>query len=327
MSSRRLRSRTRHVGRARKAFGLLCVSAGILAANLSGSSVSHAGPAVPAAWSKPASIPSAKTNVAPALTEFHGDIYAAWIGYASPYRLWYSAFNGATWTKPLTVPSAVTMKAAVPELAVYSGKLYAAWIATSSPSFRIMYSAFDGTTWTPPKAVPSALSDGSGQPLAAFNGELYVVWSAESSRHIMYSVFNGTTWTSPTPIAGVVAVSPALAVYKTKLYGSWRTNQILYASFNGKTWSASAPVTSKNYQSTLALAVSNKKLYEAFTDLNGSHVDYASFSGTSWTSVKTIPSSGNCAGAGLVGYGTALFAAWVSPNCTTTGPIDYSSGP
>ena len=54
--------------------------------------------------------------------EFDGLLYAVWVGKPpGPYHLWYSAFNGTSWTPQKTVPSALTTEVSGPALAVYHG--------------------------------------------------------------------------------------------------------------------------------------------------------------------------------------------------------------
>ncbi|HXW33050.1 MAG TPA: hypothetical protein VEJ87_00605 [Acidimicrobiales bacterium] len=87
-----------------------------------------------ASWSGAGSIPSALSQgEGLGLASYNGDLYAAWLGKSSPYHIWYSAFNGTSWTKQKKIPAALSNFAAAPSLAVYGSDLYAVWIGHASP--------------------------------------------------------------------------------------------------------------------------------------------------------------------------------------------------
>ncbi len=129
MTHRRTRARKLLGRRVRKAVGLLSLVATALAAAASIPTAVHAGPD---SWRAPAAIPSAKTYGPPALAAYNGLLYAAWGGESGPAGIWYSAYNGTSWTTQAKVPSALSSPYVGPALAVFNGDLYAFWEGDST---------------------------------------------------------------------------------------------------------------------------------------------------------------------------------------------------
>jgi hypothetical protein len=222
-------------------------------------------------WIALGSIPSAQTTGGPALANYDGDLYAAWGGELSPTHIWYSVYDGTSWTAQAEVPQALTMQASSPALGVYGGNLYLAWLGPSNPH-HIWYSTFDGSTWSAQAEVPgaeAAVSTEAGQlvassaALATFNGELYVSWIGKAAPYkIWYSAFNGSTWTKQTTIPSATAAyvyprgsylgygaDAALGVSGGYLFASWTglgkscnaddyEYCIYSAEFNGSVWTS-----------------------------------------------------------------------------------------
>jgi hypothetical protein len=123
--------------RARSILATLLVPVAALAAVVSGPAVAHASAraAMPAAWTTPASIPSAITNGgSPALADFDGHIYATWQGQSSPFHIWYSAFNGTSWSASKAVPGATISEEIGPALEANGGVISVAWDPNNGPT-------------------------------------------------------------------------------------------------------------------------------------------------------------------------------------------------
>jgi hypothetical protein len=329
------RPTNRRAGWARSVPAILLVAGGLAASNATGNGVAHAAWTSPLGWTAPATIPAAQTLTSPALAEYNGLLYAAWSGQGTlgmAAGVWYSAYNGSTWSTQAKVPGVLTHVDGGVALGVYAGALYFVWQGSSNYA-QLWYSAFNGTTWTTQAKVPSALT--SEYPyLAAYNGRLYLAWDGTSSPHrIWYSAFNGTSWSKEARIPSVTNVNgSALAAYGSKLYVTWAnpSHVIEYDSFNGATWSGPKSLTSNAFdQATLAVVAG--ELYDGWTDGSGGgygDVTYSAFNGTTWSADGSVPSSLGCNGPPiLAAYNTSLFVAWESSDCGDSGPIDYSSGP
>jgi hypothetical protein len=322
---------------------LLMMSGIAVAATGPGTSpAGRAATASPAAtWSGPDAIPEAMTRYgSPALAAYGGDLYAAWQGESSPYHIWYSDYDSATgsWSGQSTVPSALTNEYAGPALAAYGGDLYAAWEGQSSP-YHIWYSAFNGTSWTAQQEVPSAevAVEGAGANvgLAAYGGDLYLVWEGQSQDALWYSAFNGASWTTQqeVPGTGSVCSGAALASFKNQLYVAWDngcpTNALEYTTFNGESWSSPASTGfTPNLSTAPALAVNGSDLYaswdapETYTPVD---VLWGSFNGTKWTGGKEVPGASTYVEApAIASYNGALYDSWDTGASGEPSPIDYS---
>jgi hypothetical protein len=285
------------------------------------------------------------------LATFNGELYAAWVGQSPNKQIWYSAWNGSTWSSQTTVPGALTTNG--PALAVYNGKLYLAWTGTSSPP-KVWYSSFNGNTWSGPAQEPPAAEawSHSSPGLAVFNGSLYLDWIGHSSKHaIWYSSFNGTAWSPEASIPSSdqnqcsVAFcyqwedNAALAGYGSRLYVSWMAfcgqgDCFKTSSYNGTTWSGptSTPALDTDYNglSGTAMTVYNGLLYDAYYSNYFPYILYATFNGTtwnSWTKINSSEGANPCTQPGLASYNGSLVAAWSGEAGCPNGAIDYATGP
>jgi hypothetical protein len=310
---------------ARLTLAVVLLAVGLCATASSAPQGVRAAAAVPAAWTTPVAIPSAKTYGTPALVAYDGVLVAAWQGKPSPYHVYYSGFNGTKWSPYKAVPSAGGNPDIGPALGVYNGDLYVAWEESDN---QISYASYNGTTWTSPASIPSALTKQT-PALGAYDGRLYLAWTGQSQGKVWFSRFNGATWSTPAVIPTAVTYPQdaitALAAYDNKLYASWGGpgDKIGYASFNGKKWSTPNTFASEWYNGP-ALAVDGGLLYDAWTDYNSGAPYYADFNGSTWTAETPISTGFTLESPGLAAYNGSLFAAWVA---YPSDVVDYSSGP
>lgn len=232
-------------------------------------------------WSTPLAVPFAEpgADTGPALAVYHDDLYVAWEvqSSGSSMQMWYSAFNGTSWTTPVEGPSGLTTANDTGSvgLAVYGGDLYLAWVGKNVAG--LWDSAFNGTSWTPQAKIPGTTDIcnllSASVALATYHHLLYMAWQACDSGtkplELAYATFNGTSWSSPADGGPWPNTGPALAVKGTRLYASW--------------------------------------------SVSPAGVDWASFDGTTWTSPKTIPDSlGDGLAPAIAAYGGALYDAWTN---------------
>jgi hypothetical protein len=181
------------------------------------------------------------------------DLYTFWEGQENSFGIggvWYSAYNGTTWSPQAKVPSALTqgVYSSNLTLAVYLGNLYVAWMGKNSGRY-IWYAAFNGTTWTAQHEAPHKAR---GNPaLAVYSGKLYLSWLYCLGCKVSYETYNGTSWSSSATIASSAIAGPALATYGGDLYDAWITypsGDVTYSPFNGSSWQAavSIPAASAN---------------------------------------------------------------------------------
>jgi hypothetical protein len=305
------------------------VGVGLLLGTLASSEPSAA--EVSPGWTAPAAIPSAETHAqGPALTKFEGLLYAVWAGESSPYHLWYSTFNGTSWSAQTEIPDALTNYETGPSVAVYEGELYVAWQAQSLPT-DIWYSAFNGSSWTPQtdlKNFDAFNSSISG--LAVYNGDLYLSWLTTSFA-IDYATFNGTSWSSAAAVpsaegAGFESDDVSLAVYSGNLYVAWESpsSELMYEDTNGTTWSSPKGFDGQS-DAGPALAAMGTKLYAVWDDFSALTVEYSTFDGTTWKAAKAVPGAtyNTEVGPGVGPYNGSIYVAWLPTSDPS--PIDYVS--
>jgi hypothetical protein len=230
-------------------------------------------------------VPQAETNeyTGPSLGVYDGDLYVAWQGSASPYHIWYAAFNGTTWTNEARVPNALVNHASTVGLAAYNGDLYLAWTGQSSP-YNLWYADFNGTKWSGQARIPSATSTGeftyAASPLVSYGGLLYAMWPTGANGTLEYAAFDGS-WSAPVALqgGGVLDHGGALTVMGSKMYASWdtqATSTTEWASFNAAAWSTPKQIPHAMSLVGPGLAGYNGKLYDAWTpDIEGSPIDYS----------------------------------------------------
>jgi hypothetical protein len=172
----------------------------------------------------------------PALTAYNGNLYFSWLGASSAADVWYSAFNGTTWTAQATVPGSSSFLAGNnggPALAAYQGDLYAAWEAAPGCATFNAYcmeaSSFNGSAWSGPTAIPGpdpSYDGASGPTLAVYNSLLYDAWydGYSGGGEVIYMSFDGASWSPLQPLPNAYSGTcnpPGLAGYAGHLVAAW----------------------------------------------------------------------------------------------------------
>jgi hypothetical protein len=261
-----------------------------------------------------------------ALAELNGALYAVWKGEERDDRIWFSAFNGQTWTSQQQVPGIETSSGVA--LAPLGNKLlmawkgednFASWLGASGDQ-RIWYTTLDpnNDTDAPQQTVPNT-GTSTGPRLAALGNNIYMAWKGEEGdQRLWWNMFNGTIWTPQALIPNTAtSVGPALAVANNVLYACWKGDYgdpgIYYSSFNGTSWAVQKQIPNVGTSEGPSLAAFGGLLYAVW---KGEFMDQglyvASFNpGTGiWSPQLNIPGVGTSVGAGLAVFGSALYAAW-----------------
>jgi len=248
-----------------------------------------------------------------ALADFNGKLYMVWKGMERDDRVFYSSFNGTSWT-PQTQISGIGSSGGV-ALAVYAGKLYMAWKGVLGDQ-GIYYSSFNGTTWAPQQLV-SGVGSSVGPSLAVLGNNLFMAWKGvEGDQRIFFNQFNGSSWTAQQLVPNVgTSVGPASVVYSGALYMVWKGEDgdqgLYWAKFNGTAFAPQQSVGNVGSSGGLALAVMNNKIYAAWKGQFGDQrLWYTTFNGTSWAAQTQVPGVASSVGPGLALFDNALFACW-----------------
>lgn len=199
-------------------------------------------------------------------------------------RLFWSRFDGSSWTNPQVAGGGTLHSSAGPGLAALGDKLYLVWRADYSGLF---WSRFDGSSWTNPQVVYGTGTDGD-PALAVFDGRLYLAWrGVNPDQSIYWTTFNGTSWAPQQQINVHTTHGPALATLDNKLYLVWKgmdTDQNLWwSSFDGNAWADQQEIPDTVTSTGPALAGFGGKLYIFWKGLDTDQtIRWTTFNGTSW---------------------------------------------
>lgn len=214
---------------------------------------------------------TARTVDSPALVGYAGDLYAFWTG-ETDNKIWYSAYNGKSWSEQEMVSSGVGAPTLVlatdqsPTAAVYDGDLYVAWDDNTD----FFFAKFNGSSWASEPFISSIL--GSAPALVGYGGDLYALWTAKTGNTISAMAYNGDTWSTPGTLSGswgtaLTDEAPAVTVCDSDLYVAWKgetTSRIWYSDFNGSSWASQQVVPQALTNQGPALGVSGDELYVAW---------------------------------------------------------------
>lgn len=164
----------------------------------------------------------------PRLAAFAGKLYVAWCddvsdGTSSNEYTWvfYSCFDGSSWTDPVQLPGPGTYKNP-PCLVVFEDTLYALWMGAQYNGIYFA-STTDGINWTPQSVLPGTQSTNTeygGVSAAVYDGRLWVTWlvGKTSAQYAQATVEYDTSgspslsWSVPTdlPTVSTKSFPPAL---------------------------------------------------------------------------------------------------------------------
>jgi GH18 family chitinase len=208
------------------------------------------------------------TTKTPALAMFKNVLYCVHEGHAQDGYLWYTTFDGMTWSKdqqiktgPQKTGNVGISKTGAPALTVFQDTLYCLHEGRKPDDpddldGYLWYTTFDGTTWSEDKQLRTGpKGDGnvgtSGSPaLIVFQDTLYCLHEGHAQDgYLWYTTFDGTTWSKDQQIKtgdrkdGNVGTSgaPGLAIFQDTLYcvheGFRQNGYLWYTTFDGMTWS------------------------------------------------------------------------------------------
>jgi len=248
-----------------------------------------------------------------AIEAYNGRLYMVWKGEERDDRVFFSSFNGTTWTPQQQIAGIGSSTGVA--LAVYAGKLYMTWKGILGDQ-GIYYSHFDGTTWAPQQQV-AGVGTSVGPRLAVLGNNLFMAWKGEENdQRIFFNQFNGAAWTPQQAVANVAtSVGPAVVNYNGAIYMVWKGmngDQGLYWSkFNGTSFAAQQLIAGVGSSEGPSLAVFSNAIYAVWKgQLGDQTMWYSSFNGSSWAAQKQIAGVASSVGPGLAVFNNALFACW-----------------
>jgi hypothetical protein len=248
-----------------------------------------------------------------AIEAFDNKLYMVWKGMERDDRVFYSSFNGFTWTSQQQVPGIGSSTGVA--LAVYAGKLYMAWKGILGDQ-GIYYTHFDGTNWAPQQLVPG-IGSSVGPRLAVLGNNLFMAWKGvESDQRIFFNQFNGSSWTPQQLVPNVAtSVGPAVVVLNGTLYMVWKGENgdpgLYWSTFNGTGFAPQKLIAGVGSSEGPSLAVLDNTIYAAWKgEFGDQRLWYSSFKAGSWAAQKQIAGVASSVGPGLAVYQNALLACW-----------------
>jgi hypothetical protein len=248
-----------------------------------------------------------------ALAPLGSNLVMAWKGMERDERVFFSSFNGHTWTAQHQVPGIGTSAGVA--LAPYAGKLFMAWKGESDDQ-GIYTTSFNGTTWAAQLQVPGVGSS-VGPRLAGLGNNLFMAWKgAEGDQRIFFSQFNGSNWTPQQFVPNVAtSVGPAVANFNGAIYMVWKgmggDQRIFWSQFNGTSFAPQQIIAGTGSSEGPSLTVFNNALYAVWKGSFGDQsIWYSSFNGTSWAPQKQIAGVASSVGPGIAVLNNALIACW-----------------
>jgi len=199
------------------------------------------------------------SKAGPAVAAFGRTLQMAYIANnESNTLLRVGSATGVNWGPETAVVSGVVHSSkAGPALAAFNGQLHMAYIANNETNTLLHIASSDGVNWGPETAVSSGLTHSSkaGPALAAFNGQLHMVYIANNETNTLLHIasFDGVNWGPETVVSSGLTHSskaaPALAVLDGQLHMAYiannESNMLLHiASFDGVNWGPETVVIS-----------------------------------------------------------------------------------
>lgn len=139
-------------------------------------------------------------------TSLHADDFtmATWVSRDSPYTLYYSVFDGSSWTDPAYIDDG-TLQGKADVCNAYdssSGKVVATWVNNGDK--RPYYGVYQGGVWTTTGYISSNSDYNAYEDVTisfnAASGTFMATWGTDEAGYPYYSIYDGSSWTEPTRI-------------------------------------------------------------------------------------------------------------------------------
>jgi len=224
--------------------------------------------------------------------------------------LYYSLFNGTSWTDGALLPRGASNGYADFNVPVYCNSINAMVLTwEDSVNNDLYYSIYDGVTWSAGRQIPPGISSGTNDfflnPIfMPSTGQMVQIWVDATTNLLIYSAFNGENWTSGAEIPPSTATSansfnaPIYDPASGQLILTWtdQVSGLLFgSSFNGSSW-----VTEKipfgtstgvaNFFPSPAYIPTLQQVMQLWQDSGSGHFAYSSFfNGSNWTVATQVP--------------------------------------
>lgn len=280
-------------------------------------------------------------------------VLATWIDNSGPSagKIFYSAWNGSSWTTPATFFSAtefVTIEISSIVSAVYDtsqNQVVLAWLdndiggENSGVPFSATYTS-STESWSTPAAIDNATPPAGASTAVCLvydetNNTVLAAWAANTSTALVYSVWSGSTWTTLDNISGGISRLPPTLTYnpanKTVL-ATWieaSSSPAFKPSFSfwsstTYTWTTAVPITgtmaANSVTTTNTYNAISKTILTMWQDSSSLTPTYSIWNDNTWSSnpqAITGATGANSVHAITATYNTVkgtILATWLDNN-------------
>jgi hypothetical protein len=160
-------------------------------------------------------------GTSPTCAVFDDQLYVFYNGIGNN-GVFYTTFDGTTWTVAEGVPNTGFLPSTSPRTAVYEGTLYVFWNGSADDG--IWFSTFADGAWSAQTSLSKlvvglGIATGTGPAACVFDEELYVFYNGVGNDGTFYASYNGSSWSNVASVsesiggmAFAVGTSPAAAV-------------------------------------------------------------------------------------------------------------------
>jgi len=224
-------------------------------------------------WKARGWVPNQKSEYQVGLAYFNGRLQMVHNGHSDPHELWWTSFDGNSWTANVKLPHRAT---GGPALQVRNGRLDMVYRDASQN--RLLIASYDGFTFGAPRAAGSPL-DGQvlkSEPatgLTSFGKDLLVAYCTNTSVRI--DRYDGTRWelahSIPAPdystcehveLAGVIGGGEMNLYYATENEMiSWRDYPIYEVNGDGFSWGTPRALPNKKTKQPISIVTCRGKTH------------------------------------------------------------------
>jgi hypothetical protein len=233
------------------------------------------------------------------------NLHCVWKQYAGGYDIFYSKYNGISWSDPENISKQYSSSntANYPALVVDSKDyLHVVWDKNIPPGdCAIFYSYYNDTTWSTPYQISQTSGDDAFPALAVDKNDiLHVVWRKMASA-ILYRTYDGSSWTWRDPLYSVYAwpFHPSIVIDSQnnpvvvfQADSPYDTSEIYISKHNGVEWSQPFCLSDGSAQSRYpSIAIDSlDKLFVVWDERMGDPRDifFRSYDGTSWSNAINL---------------------------------------
>lgn len=247
---------------------------------------------------------------------------------ASTSRIFYSLYNGTSWSGQLPISSEFQTMLQ-PDIAINTntGGAIAVWPVFDGVDRFIQAALFNGTSWAAPGTITNPATTQANGPRIALNstnGQALTIWSNSSGGNsVQGSLFNGSSWSIEQNVSRTTDTASGLQIaYNTRLnraiavWSQTTGSEIIRAAvFNGTSWQApftlSTGGTNQNPQIAIDSEHNLAMVVWEHTEMLNQVIQASFFNGTSWGVPITL--SAAMAGDPEVAFNTIsgkAFAVW-----------------